>query len=203
MYWQDEVENDERTNVLHVFGRTSNTPHIYYYRRFIDNTLWTPWEKVPVDIEGAHLMPYVWNGRLYLFWRIVAEKPDSEKNAQLPQGSPSVTNWEIKLAWSEYKPGTPPSKAKSSPSSSYKAGNWLPKTVAPLPLVSPNIGGTQRDEPTWVSKPKGIAEGNPDVSNVEGYIHTFVSSYLPEQKSHFFRIPPPVDNLSVRVFRRY
>ena len=54
-------------NVLHVFGRTYSTPHLYYYRRK-EGQVWTFWEKVDLDIEGNHLIPVVWNNRLYLFW---------------------------------------------------------------------------------------------------------------------------------------
>src|SRR5262249_19740106 len=48
--------------------------HIYYYRRLMNNSEWTAWEKVPVDIQGDHLIPVVWNRRLYLFWPIFTQK---------------------------------------------------------------------------------------------------------------------------------
>ena len=38
------------------------------YRRRVDSAHWTAWEKVDLDIEGDHLIPVVWNRRLYLFW---------------------------------------------------------------------------------------------------------------------------------------
>ena len=47
------VEEREMNGVLHVFGRTFNPPHIYYYRRLnADTGVWTPWEKVNLDIQG-------------------------------------------------------------------------------------------------------------------------------------------------------
>lgn len=60
---------------FHIFGRTSNPPHIYYYRQFdLATDVWTAWEKVTLDIQGDHLIPLVWNRRLYLFWPIFEEK---------------------------------------------------------------------------------------------------------------------------------
>jgi hypothetical protein len=99
------MHREEEINTLHVFGRTFHTPHMYYYRRLEKSDpggVWTPWEKVQVDIEGDHLMPVIWNRRLYIFWPMFTEKA-------VPRSSPSNNNepprryWEIKLAWSEYK----------------------------------------------------------------------------------------------------
>jgi len=95
---------DRELNVLHVFGRTANTPHIYFYRRWVNQSEWTPWEKVDLDIEGDHLIPVVWNRRLYLFWPIFQEKAREEVVGEGEQRPPSKY-WEIKLAWSEYKSG--------------------------------------------------------------------------------------------------
>ncbi len=83
MYWQQETDPDthEDVNTLHVFGRTFHTPHIYYYRRLLNNSEWTPWEKVPVDIQGDHLIPVIWNRRLYLFWPIFTQKARRDKSS--------------------------------------------------------------------------------------------------------------------------
>jgi hypothetical protein len=93
---------------LHVFGRTRNTPHVYYYRKRVDSSYWTAWEKVDLDIEGDHLIPVVWNGRLYLFWPVFTEKQE-ETDITMPSADQSLskgaTYWEIKIAWSEYKKG--------------------------------------------------------------------------------------------------
>jgi hypothetical protein len=62
------VNGDLQTNVLYVFGRTQDIPHLYYYRRCEDKARWTPWEPVPLDIQSEHLIPIVFNGRLYVFW---------------------------------------------------------------------------------------------------------------------------------------
>ena len=47
-----EDKADPRRNILHVFGRTYSEPHKYFYRRYA-HQMWTPWEPVTTDIEGA------------------------------------------------------------------------------------------------------------------------------------------------------
>ena len=79
---------DTEAKELHVFGRTFNSPAQYYYRKLDTVTqVWTAWEKVLLDIQGneegesagVHLIPVVWNRRLYLFWPIFTEKTDTDK----------------------------------------------------------------------------------------------------------------------------
>src|SRR5260370_15735164 len=97
MYWQQEEESHpgkgDNIDVLPVFGRTFSQPRIYYYRRLVNRNTWSPWEKVDVDIEGDHLVPVIYNRRLYLFWPIFATKTDEREGTYL----------QINLAWSEYK----------------------------------------------------------------------------------------------------
>jgi hypothetical protein len=84
MYLEDKSEGDGMNDVLHLFGRTAHRPHIYYYRRRINNAEWTPWERLQLDIDateegpdsGVHLMPVVWERRLYLFWPQFTEVTD-------------------------------------------------------------------------------------------------------------------------------
>ncbi|KAF5437921.1 Peptidoglycan-binding (PGRP) domain of peptidoglycan hydrolases-containing protein, partial [Candidatus Methanophagaceae archaeon] len=84
MYVQDK-EHKNDTKKLHVFGRTHGTPHIYYYRQWIDESYWTAWERVDLDIEGDHLIPVVWNRRLYLFWPIFKEEVDRKQKFKKDQ----------------------------------------------------------------------------------------------------------------------
>ncbi|MEX2307779.1 MAG: neuraminidase-like domain-containing protein [Pirellulales bacterium] len=108
MYHQ--VEKDQHGNtvidLLHVFGRTHNTPHVYYYRQRVDSAYWTAWEKVEVDIEGDQLIPVIWNRRPYLFWPVFTEKQE-ERDIVMPKAGEAIEKgqkyWEIQLAWSEYK----------------------------------------------------------------------------------------------------
>ena len=64
----NEGASEEQTAVLHVFGRGSDVPRRYYYRRWEDQSNWTPWEPVDLDINADHLIPVVYNGVLFLFW---------------------------------------------------------------------------------------------------------------------------------------
>lgn len=98
MYYQKD------DGILHVFGRTRGTPHIYYYRRWIDEMYWTPWERVDVDIEGDHLIPVVHNRRLHLFWPVFREDALEEHPTKDNPEKPKK-RYEIYMAWSEYKNG--------------------------------------------------------------------------------------------------
>jgi hypothetical protein len=96
---------DEEADVVHVFGRTRGLPHVYYYRCWVDQAYWTPWERVDLDIEGDHLIPVVFNRRPYLFWPIFQEKADEEQDLDENNPQPPKKHYEIRLAWSEYKDG--------------------------------------------------------------------------------------------------
>ncbi|MFN0088301.1 MAG: neuraminidase-like domain-containing protein [Blastocatellia bacterium] len=113
LYRQWEVDRD----ILHVIGRTRNSPHLYYYRRWVDQRYWTPWERVEADIEGDHLVPVVWNRRLYLFWPLFLEKAEEEVgDEQAPR-----KYYDIRLAWSEYR-----------------EGRWSPKRATDQSIQSPS-----------------------------------------------------------------
>lgn len=104
-------------SVSHVIGRKQGDPPTHYYRKWIDSSRWTAWTKVDLDIVSDHVLPVVWNRRLYLFWAIVTRKPDQTQT----QGSVSANaqtggsftygnstpkpkvHLEIQLAWSEFK----------------------------------------------------------------------------------------------------
>ncbi len=75
-----EYKDDPEGNVLHVFGRTYNQPHKYFYRRY-QRGEWTPWEPVNVEVQGDHLAPVVWHDRLWLFWVTFMEKPVSPEKS--------------------------------------------------------------------------------------------------------------------------
>jgi len=100
---------DAGVDVLHVFGRTYNQPHIYFHRA-LDNEVWSPWTKVDLDIQGNHLIPVVHNRRLHVFWPVFTEKPNNAKSS----GS-SDSHFEVQLAWSEYKQGRWLAKRLSAP----------------------------------------------------------------------------------------
>jgi hypothetical protein len=128
---------DVEASTLHVFARTATVPFVFYHRRLENRGgfswsegVWTPWEKLPVDVatiddgedSGAHLIPMVWNRRLYLFWPIFEQKPDDDQNIGLPAGFDRIDCWHVKLAWSEYKDD-----------------RWTPKQVSVPFVVSPSL----------------------------------------------------------------
>src|SRR5262249_23024672 len=86
--FHEKPNEDVDPDVLHVFGRTWNVPHIYFYRRRLTQSgsvYWTAWEKVDVDIEGDHLIPVVWNRRLHVFWPVFTTKsPDQKEGDNVP-----------------------------------------------------------------------------------------------------------------------
>ncbi|PWB49644.1 MAG: hypothetical protein C3F06_13815 [Candidatus Methanoperedenaceae archaeon] len=108
MYHEQEAEDKEintsAIDRLHVFGRTFAIPHIYYYRK-LEQSVWSAWEKVDLDIEGDHLIPVVWKRRIHLFWAIFTEKTQKQTKAQRGNNDDPVIDLKIKLAWSEYKNG--------------------------------------------------------------------------------------------------
>jgi hypothetical protein len=91
------------SKAYHVFGRTNGNPGVFYYRKWVKTLHWTPWERVDADIEGNHLVPFVFNGKLHLFWPVFSEE---SKKAEIPAadtaGEEPKKLWRIKMAWSEY-----------------------------------------------------------------------------------------------------
>ena len=142
-YWQfdpnstpaPDLTPDATNDVLHVFGRTPATPYKYFYRRLLNcsqyglqggqpgsGASWTPWEAVDLDIQGDHLIPVVWDGRLYLFWPTFTESAEASKQTPVPIPQPGdppppqpKKDVSITLSWSEYKQGTWSSKLTSDP----------------------------------------------------------------------------------------
>ncbi|CAA6807450.1 MAG: Unknown protein [uncultured Thiotrichaceae bacterium] len=113
-----------KTSKYHVFGRTFNQPYKYFYRNY-EHSIWTPWEPVTAQVEGEHLAPVVWRGRLYLFWVTFMEKPDENakpgtksSSGGKPVGEAKFNDLmddlkdvsafkrlEVQLHWSEYIKG--------------------------------------------------------------------------------------------------
>lgn len=103
-------QKDGNSDILHVFSRTRATPSVYFYRQQVNGAYWTPWEKLDLDIEGNHLVPVIWNDRLFLFWPMFMERTESSKMTigRLHDGGGefkdnSTKSWDMKLAWSEHK----------------------------------------------------------------------------------------------------
>lgn len=89
-------------DTLHVFARTMATPAKYFYRKRINGSVWTPWEKLDIDIPSDHLLPARMNRRLYLFWPEFAEKEVPHQTVDTGRGSTpdTPTALSFKMAWS-------------------------------------------------------------------------------------------------------
>jgi hypothetical protein len=65
-------------DVLHLFGVSASDPPTYYYRTCqnliagskdpLTAALWSPWQKIGVQITGRKVSPVVHQGRLHVFW---------------------------------------------------------------------------------------------------------------------------------------
>jgi Tc toxin complex TcA C-terminal TcB-binding domain/Neuraminidase-like domain/PA14 domain/Salmonella virulence plasmid 28.1kDa A protein len=151
-YWQLDPTSvpapdgtpDATNDVLHVFGRTTTQPYAYYYRRLLHcsqfgvpggGSAWTAWEPVGASIEGDHLIPVVWDGRLFLFWPVFAQTADPRSQDPVqPQGilgtigtappALPIQDLTITLNWSEYQQGAWSSKQSSNPWKFLKFTKW-------------------------------------------------------------------------------
>jgi hypothetical protein len=61
------------TVITHVFGRTYGATHKYFHRKLINN-MWTGWEEMGVEISGDHIVPFIWNKKLRIYWLTFIEK---------------------------------------------------------------------------------------------------------------------------------
>jgi hypothetical protein len=101
-------EKDGPTNLLHIVARTRSVPATFYYRTYdLNYSRWSPWEKIETDIRSDHVVPWVYNRKLHLFWLAVQEKPIKLKKLPPVKASDTPTETpdpalflEIELAWS-------------------------------------------------------------------------------------------------------
>ncbi|MCK8463159.1 neuraminidase-like domain-containing protein [Aliiroseovarius sp. S1339] len=77
--------DDQEQKTVHVFGRTRDLPHRYHWCHRGSNRLWSGWEELKLEIEGNHLLPVIYNGRLFLFWATFTEKLDSDNQDYVDQ----------------------------------------------------------------------------------------------------------------------
>ncbi|MDR4484578.1 MAG: neuraminidase-like domain-containing protein [Nitrospirales bacterium] len=170
MYHEVETLDGKTTSpklvdVLHVFGRTRNEPHVYYYRRRVNASFWTAWERVDVDVQGDHLIPIIWNRRLYLFWPVFSLKQE-EKTIVMPETGQRIEGggryWEIQLAWSELK-----------------NGKWLPKKITTQAHRRPSIVTTEKKEDTQTQQEK---------KEKAKYVFSVLLFESPYDKSHWLQI---------------
>ncbi len=91
---KDDAQHPLR-RTLYVVGRTPNPPYAYFWRHCVDfgspYMEWAPWQRIELDIQGDHVLPFVLGGSLHMAWSLI-------RNVK----SGAAEEWEIKLAWSRY-----------------------------------------------------------------------------------------------------
>lgn len=173
--------SDDAAGVLHVFARTWNPPYAYFYRRRESNFRWTSWEEIPIDIQGDHLIPVLFNRRLYLFWPTFTPKDhrtyrawnDSEK------GAPYV---ELRLCYSKLEFG------KWSPKKQYDRA-WICGTYSGASLFS---------DQDPIEEPLLRARLTMDALNQQTYA---IQDASLEPKGFFFWAEPEGGDLVIHVRR--
>ena len=97
---------ESNQDILHVVGRTGNAPHLYFYRQWVDQRTWTPWERIDLDIEGDHVFAAMWQRRFYLFWPMFIQK--TQEVVVAPDQDPPEPRhfYEIRMVWSDYRDGS-------------------------------------------------------------------------------------------------
>lgn len=59
---------DKKENLLHIFARSLINERNTYYRSLKNQNIWSPWVKVPIEINSGRLYPFIAYNRLYSFW---------------------------------------------------------------------------------------------------------------------------------------
>jgi len=89
------------TDVSHIVARTRSKPFTYYYRSFqgrqFTDGVFSPWRKIPVEIEAESVTPALAEGSLRILWPMVVMK---EKVTTGSSTSDLGSAAEIRLMWS-------------------------------------------------------------------------------------------------------
>ncbi len=129
-----------------VIARTAGAHRKYYHRKLIGAS-WTPWDEVKLGIEDNPVVPYVWNGRLMLFWlRVLQQAPTDGTTLIAGPGGTTGPKTVAELTYDEIFP-TKSQVANSTSTfvtvdailcySEYINGEWQPvKTSDPLKPTS-------------------------------------------------------------------
>lgn len=194
---------DPLRKTMHVFAATKGgDPTAYYYRRFVKERRWTPWQKIDLpDISGEHLVAFMRNRRLYLAWAVITQEEDKEtQSTPMPDtntpadGSvdtpPPPRRLKMQLAVSEYDGKTWRPKKLSK-----EALALGPFTREPLPdpqtfsllFLHAGTAGTS----IIVTKTQGVTPS--------GAVHYVGSFALTGCKGY----PEPVRDLGVPLFLYY
>jgi len=144
---------DEAARVAHVIARNGGAHRKYWYRRFEVNS-WTPWEETKLNIEDVPVVPYVWNGRLLVFWLQLQSQSNSgvsDLGNNLPKdppGAPKLASVTVGELSSSVASSAPKLSAQQVGAvlcfSEYYNGAWQPTKTSdpkrPLTIVT-NVQG--------------------------------------------------------------
>lgn len=97
---------DEELKELHVFARTWTAPFIYYYRKREIDKKWTAWEKMEVDIDGDHIIPIIFNQRLYLFFPLFIDKQHNSIKRTIDKEERNAAYLEVKMCYTKLEYNT-------------------------------------------------------------------------------------------------
>lgn len=94
---------------LHIIGCTHGEPHAYFYRKYEATALyggcWTPWEEIPLEIDGAAIQPAILGGHLYITWLQVIQGQRQKKTGESGGTQAAVTveyYAELRLKWANF-----------------------------------------------------------------------------------------------------
>ncbi|MDD1759635.1 MAG: hypothetical protein LUQ44_03425 [Methanothrix sp.] len=92
LHIDDDSEDQDRSKVLYLVGKTRDDPGAFYLRKHIENKSgerWLPWEKIALTINSDFVTPVYAFGKLFLFWmefkklsKNVVEKPDDPATSE-------------------------------------------------------------------------------------------------------------------------
>lgn len=85
---------------LHVFARSWNPPYIHYYRR-LKNNVWSAWEKMELETDSDHLIPVMFNRKLYLFFPMFLEKQHQTIKVTLNGQESGAPYLEVKMCYTK------------------------------------------------------------------------------------------------------
>lgn len=108
MYHEYEKAGKEvRANDVHVVARTGHGPFRHFYRKLHDLSRWTAWEPLPGDVKGEHILPFVYGGRLYVFWVEFQIESVQPKDGPVDAENPKTPTKRLvaRLFWIENRDG--------------------------------------------------------------------------------------------------
>jgi hypothetical protein len=94
--WTNYTKVEDNQLVTHVFARSWKPPYKHYHRTLFDG-IWSPWEKIDIELDTDHLIPVIFNRKLYLFFPIFIES--------IYNNSSIRKYYEVKMGFIKYDAG--------------------------------------------------------------------------------------------------